>query len=350
MTRTRILISGIQHLGKCTLLGLLIISCIDNKRNIDWKEGEVMLINDIPVYQEEYKKAMDLNKAMVHNYFTIHHQLENKKGFWNEETLEGSPRKMLIEQSIEDLTRRKVEMGLMTEHGILEGADYETFQKSHKKENKRRKDTLSKGGIIYGPQSMNEHIYLRFLLSISRLKLQKKLMDELITGKMLVDYYKSHKETDFKKANELKVLVINFPKDLSDEPGASSQTTDVEHLRSLLSNKLSNKQVDSLKRIKHFSTEEISFDVNRDERNTEFYPDSWMIAKHLKEGEVSIDEDKSLIIKCIEIKDNGYENYVEIKSLLAKRVTRIKYEKLIDTLVSQARVEVNQNLVEEVEI
>lgn len=189
------------------LFGMLLSSCGNTSQ-----PSIVAWVNGIPIEEREMQMAMNQQRSLVLNYFYEKYGAEDSSVFW-EGTYGGEvPIDRLKEHALDTLVRYKVERGLAYEEKLIQALDYKSFLSEWQLENKRRKQTVAEGGVIYGPVAFSEEQYLQYRHSKLMIELKEVWAKSLLVhDELLLSEYERKKENRYRKPDQFQIEVITLP-------------------------------------------------------------------------------------------------------------------------------------------
>lgn len=133
----------------------------------------VATVGGEPVTADEILLLMNKRKAEIFSLFREQHGMEDHTGYWNDRTdVSPSPITRLRETVMADIKEMKAILQMAKEKGLIEDISHATFLRDLEKENARRKEMVSSGGVIYGPRQYSIPVYhsIRYRDTAHRLK------------------------------------------------------------------------------------------------------------------------------------------------------------------------------------
>src|SRR5262249_25515755 len=140
----------------------------------------VALINGEPIIAEELRARLIVERASVSQYFQDRYGASVSAEFWTSTFGGETPIKVLGRRALDGLVRTKVQIVLMRDHGIVPDATYAAFLRNWRHENQRRREVLSGGGSVYGPQQFSEESYYAYVGSNGVRDLRKVLASSVL--------------------------------------------------------------------------------------------------------------------------------------------------------------------------
>ena len=160
----------------------LIIICTTTIFAVDKENRVVLTVNDEPIYLEEFMLLYNGDK----------------------------------EKTLEIAIEAKCIQILAKEHEIIEYVDYKSFLKSLDEENKRRKEAIKNGEVIYGPQQYTEKQYYNYLISNNIAEIEVKIEGEekeVLYRNIEKIYDENIEKYKLEDAVTVEILAISFVED-----------------------------------------------------------------------------------------------------------------------------------------
>jgi hypothetical protein len=153
----------------------------------------VAKVNGMDITAVEFRRELDNQRAPVIDYFLRTYQANVTEAFWNTSYGGENPGMMAKDRAMEELIRRKVELGLGSRHGLLSGTAYGDLLEQMDRENKRRAEAVKASQPVYGPVRLAETVFIPYYMSKLRNELKEKVAaadlgvseEELVRLKML---------------------------------------------------------------------------------------------------------------------------------------------------------------------
>ena len=174
----------------------------------------IMYVNGEPVTIREFKQRMEYDyRAVTIDYFARNWNAQVDEEFWGKRFRDITPREYLAERTIENCALIKIQTLKMKEMGIINDISYQSFLSDLEVENQRRKETVQKGGIIYGPEQYSENEYFEYVFSNLRKELKEKMATELGWNEEseLQEYYETFKDSYYKYSDDIEIIKLVVP-------------------------------------------------------------------------------------------------------------------------------------------
>ncbi|NOU62703.1 hypothetical protein GC096_01415 [Paenibacillus sp. LMG 31461] len=297
----------------------------------------VATVNGEPIRVSEFMLIMNNNYvAKTYNYFTNKYGVKDYQDFWSTRYGNEKPIDYAKSLTLKEWIRIKSEQILMKQYGVVSDMTYESFLNELEKENNRRKTAVENKQVIYGPVEYSEYQYFSHIFTNDVIELKKILGKEKfkMTENELKDAYEQLKEKYFRESYDIKVEKISMKK---------SEHAD-EIMREL---QRSLGQADSFEKLKSndkdivFGTQ--TFNETTAKTDYDVNPQLLIEAQQLSVGDISdiIEENNTLtIIKCMESKERGFQEYDQVKEQVNDRILEEKYEDLVQHTIKNAKVKV----------
>ncbi|MEK4353339.1 peptidylprolyl isomerase [Paenibacillus sp. FSL R5-0475] len=321
------------------IVALLSLFLIAPSSNNDVEDIQtVATMNGEPIQIPEFMLILNNNYvAKTYNYFSNNYGVKNYKDFWTTVYGNEKPIDYAKNLALKELIRIKSEQILMKEYGVANDISYGSFLNELEQENKRRKIAVDNNQVIYGPIEYSEYQYFSHVFANHVVELKKKLEKETfnINESDLRALYENVKEEYFMDSYQIKVEKISMKKSKNADKVMKNLLTSLQNGYSF--KQLSNANQEILFETQTFNetTSKTDYDVN---------PQLLNEAKKISVGEISniIEENNTLtIIRCIENKDRGFQEYDKVKEQVKTQIIDEKYEELIHNKIEHADVEIS---------
>lgn len=342
------------------VLGVLVVLVSKNL----WKENMlrdyevVATVNNEPIYVREFKQHLKYSHiAETLNYFKTKYGTEDSKDFWTSSFCGEVPLEVAKKKALDTCISIKVQQALAKENGFIDDCSYKAFIDSLKRENKRRKEAVNKGQVIYGPAQYGENEYFVYTFSNMIIKLKEKLFEKELSAdeKTLNENYENLKESLYKKPDTIKIIKISVPF----TGGKSSDRLNKEKAREkieLIKGRIDKgESFDELAKI--YNADGIAIEQCLDEStarmDSRFNEGLKMKVMNLNPGQLSgiIEEnDAYSIVKCIQKKEAGFYPYEEVRDNVKQKYLDEAYEQLIKKMVGKVKANVNYDVYNAVNI
>lgn len=341
-----------------TIAGLLVLTvCTSaafargNSEANDPGDEIIATVDGVPITVQEFKRAIQINKPRVMNYFHEKYDAEQVSSFWTTSIGGEVPLDKLQKAAFDESVDIKVRQMVAKEQGVLGDISYRDFLKQLEQENERRAKATAKGQVIYGPIQYNEEAYFAYIMTNAATTVKQKLEEKLRPDEVtLKSFYDQHKKELYAHPGEVKVSIISLSYldstqhiDQDKKEQAYKQLKEAE-------TKLA-AGVSFAKIAKSYSDpgteQELIIHLGNVRQNSR--SPVARAAESMEPGETSgiIDENGRLyILNCIAKTEPGtaYRSYDEIREQVRKDFIDSKYEEMICHKLSKAVVEVDQDL------
>ncbi|MCZ8510981.1 peptidyl-prolyl cis-trans isomerase [Paenibacillus filicis] len=317
--------------------------------------SDIALINGEPINEREFQMVLQEQKAGVLQYFHDTYHITVNGQSWTTPINGEIPIDVAKTRAMKAMIGIKMQQILMKTEGITDNISYSHFLSQLEKENARRKATVAAGKPIYGPQVFDASTYYPYLFSNQVIALKQKLVAKEwhASDEQLQDYYNSVKEKAFRIADNVSVqqLTIDYGGNSAENFGDKA-----EDLKSALS-KLEQDPTngDKMDRAEAYA-KKVGWSVKQDEEvytvqdmrglSEENYGLAEAVST-LKPGKISqpiFFGTAAHIIKVLDRKAMGYQNFNEVKDNVRQRYVDTQYAGLVDQLSGQAKVVLNRKL------
>lgn len=263
----------------------------------------VAVINHYRVSEKEMLWQMDRQRAACHSYFNRRYGNYLGGDFWVHDFHGETPWKWSREKALSTLTEDENKRQVMACFGILQGFSFSGFQALYQKENEQRQQKRRGGELVYGNAVFSEEAFYTYLMSRAVLATEKAMLQKSTpSDSLLLALYEQIKEREFKVPPTIKILLA--PKDVAGQNPPIVMQFYPEHSKS----------------------DELRWPEIYARSRTFKEPGNWSAPFKDENG-------KYCRIKCLEIKDNGYISFPEVKDNL-----RQKYAvKLLESSLAQIR-------------
>lgn len=303
-------------------------------------------INGDAVSVDFFKVQLMNEAANSFQYFHDKYGAMDSENFWTNSLGKEVPIEYAKQKTMGNIAAIMVQLQLAKENGLLTDTSYEAFIGSLKEENKRRKESIETGKVIYGPIQYSENEYFNYLLSNLIIKLKEKLQETefLLPEEKLKQMYKKDKG-NFKFRNK-NVEKISIPMDETDSKMM------IEEIQ-----KRVNEGEDFSKVVgsygSSFKMEALLFDNQATRLDYEATGISREIAMDLDKGQISeVYEEKEAycLIKIIDSTKAELPSYEDRVDEMKKRHTEQLYEQLVNQRIQEAQVELKQEVYDSIKI
>ncbi len=111
----------------------------------------VLLVNGREISGREFRWFMEQERAEVLHYFKRQYDLEDGTNFWSQEVGGITPKAMLQSNTVARVVREKVEQLLFQELGLVKDIGYAALLAQLERLNREREQAARQGRAVYGP-------------------------------------------------------------------------------------------------------------------------------------------------------------------------------------------------------
>jgi len=306
-------------------------------------------VNGEPISTKLFYAQLVKQRAEVYSYFNTKYEAYDSKEFWTASFGGEIPIEAAREKALNECVTIMVQQELAKKKGVMKDISYDAFLEALKEENIRRKEAIEQNKVIYGPVEYSEDNYFSYVFSNMIIGLKSALEEELeITDEAIQDMYEAKKETVF-KIQSVRVEIISIPLDSTGSVKAKEKCEEIL------------KRLDSGEKFENLAKEynvdqkllEQVFDNTTKRGDIRSIPKIRNVALDLKAGQISTvveDNDSLSILKCIEHKEIGYEEYEQVKDKLKTLLIDDKYKELVDKNIKAAKLTTDKKAIESVVI
>jgi hypothetical protein len=312
------------------------------------ESSPVMTVNGEPVCEDEFIGTMSGLREKIFYHFSRKHDAGNKSEFWTTDYGGEVPADLLIQSTVEDMIRFKVEQLVMKTHGIAEDVCYEAFLEDLKQENQRRRSAMADNLPVFGPFQYEEKAYYQYLHSERTSKLKQLLAEkELLPGDGEIDVYYADNREKYRNPDIIKIERISLPEEYFEAIQSIEGATDVnvmEKIHAMIRNGDDFKTVANY--YKYSGVQGIGFEILVLDGSTarifvRMFPEITLQLNSLEIGQVSgiiREADTFNIIKITQRQEGKYRSLEEVKGQIVRELIDEKYERLIQKSVESADV------------
>lgn len=154
-------------------------------------EDTVAFVNGEPVSEGEFRLLTEANRSDVYRYFREKYGAEDGEGFWNRSFGGEIPLERLRDVALDAAVKDKIIQLSARKLGLIDDLSFDGLVGRWQDENERRKKTIERGGVIYGPQQIDLTAFRTLELNDLEAKL-KRMMEQEISDDELMRYYELH--------------------------------------------------------------------------------------------------------------------------------------------------------------
>ena len=310
------------------------------------KDSIVAYVNGECISADEFRLFVHKHRAHVFSEFRERHGIEDSKDFWTTPLGDRTPIDRLRQVALEDCVRSKMYLLMARDKGILEDVTYTGFVNRLAQENRRRKEAVARGQVIFGPVEYGESTGYAHFLSLLCVDIKKKLAEQFsgMDEDVLQNFYEANKER-YRSPGRVRVqmLVAQSPEEKAD-------------LKRLAEARLPNETLAELHQRKPSSVRLIEATLG--DREQAFREEDPVLNNLLEEvrylgaGECSqlIEGEKSrYLVQCITRDRARYEEFGgAFKHIVREHWVEQEYERALASMVKTAEVRINQPIYESI--
>jgi hypothetical protein len=320
-----------------SLLCLLITSCGNSSQSsiVAWVDG-------IPIEKGEVLRVMNQNRSLVFNYFHEKYGVENSSDFWGRRIGEEVPKELLKKNALETLVRIKVEEKLAYDEHLINTLDYKSFLSAWMLENKHRKETVAKGGVIYGPVEFDEKQYFEYSHSKMKIMLKDALANSMqVREEMLKAEYETTKNERYREPDHFRLEIISLAYNDNNREASFHQMEKVVNSHK--------NDSDSLSLLSdHYQAHYEAVTYTRGQDSVELrYPSIWDAIKDLKASESSeiVNERSAWVLFYVKDRQLGrFLDYDKVKNAVKNQYIEQQLGLMIQERVKHAQIKINQKI------
>lgn len=296
-----------------------------------------MLVNGEPVTVREFEQQMEYGyRAFTLNHFVQTHNIEVDKDFWDKELGGITPREFLMENTAKACALIKIQELKMKEKGILSDISYSSFLKDFERENKRRREIVSQGGVIYGPQQYSENDYFEYVFSNLQVDLKDQMAKEYgwYEKSNLKDYYEENKDTYYRYSENIDILKLVIPYSMGTKEEIYNQLIAVSEMAT-------DRESFEMMAGQIGEVEDQRFTEETARTDSRYFEALKLAAMELEENSVSgvIDDGENLaVIYCISKEETGYIPFDDVIDNVGKLYVDECYEKWLNDEFAKAEI------------
>lgn len=319
-------------------------------------DDTVAVIDNEEVTVQEFRQQILSVRGEVMAYFREKYGAESGQGFWTNSYGGEIPSEVAKEKAMAQVIKNKEQLILAKNKGFLKNAGYKDILKEMKAENKRRKNAVRAGEVIYGQLEFNEETYFEYVMAGIERELKESMSEQWnVTEQEIKGRYDEMKEDFYTEGRKVRIKKIQLS--YGEEDGTVNKA---------LMNKQKNrieKIMEQLRKGKDFETAaseleegpegaEQVFDTQTADRDARLNPELREISSEMKPGQVSdiIEESNSFyIVKCVENTPLTYTPLEEVKDNIEQICIDEKYRTFIEGMADKAVVEINKKVYDKID-
>ncbi|UXP33874.1 hypothetical protein N6H18_07940 [Reichenbachiella agarivorans] len=314
-------------------------------------DSYVVEINSMRVTDSEFRIHLNRNIAGTYNYYYQQWGVHPHAAFWETQYGEKTPQSYILEKTLSQLVDIKLKQQLATQMGLIVEFTFDSLQGWWVQDNKDRKLKKSQGGVVYGPVERTFADFYDYFYDRLFIKLQEEVNQNLLSAStsQLEAYYELNKERWFQYSPDAEVEYIEFQYD------GSSDRDQVAHLVELTYDKLSKGMEMStlLSAFPQYSYRHQTYVKTDDvlgEEDVEGQLIAWALELDVDELKIFNGRSSMYIMHCIKKSPKQTYSYDEIKRDVQWYYQKYRYQELLDTLKQNAKINVNDEVLDNIEI
>lgn len=326
---------------------IILFFCFFLKKSILKTELDkiVGIVNDIPIYTEEFKMIMDKNRAEVASFYP-----NNKidKTFWITKIDRVTPLEKLHEITIQDCVKSKIIQSIASSYKIDKIKDFNEFKKEWEDFNKEQETAKNKGKIIYGKVNFDLYEYYQYKYTNLVKRSQTIFNQQLdITEEEMKNYYNKMKDKEYRLKHQIDCYTITFPY-LNNMGKIDKKQKSIQYKRAenIIKKIRGGEKISALK--KKYKKNIIVERLKLSDKNTQIGKMStmkqrWETAISLSEKEVSEPFDIAgaiMLVYCITHQENSYLDFYQLKNEIYMKIQQQKWKDKINREVENADIEI----------
>lgn len=303
-------------------------------------DNVVATVNNEPISQREFERVFNNNRSRVYDYFLQKYGATDSPDFWTTPHDGQTPQAYGQQLALTELVKIKVQQILLRQNNLSPDITYGYFLKELAAENARRKQAVNTGQPVYGPVEYSENSYFEYQMQnkVARLKEILFEKDGSPDQAKLQNFYEAVKDQYYKLDDRVKVQKIVLPFG-TNQAAARAQAEQL---------KLRLDRGEDFEKLAFLTTPGLNpsefeqvFDKTTRRTDSETNPVSKAAALHLPLNRVSelLEEGSSFVLlKCVERQPQGYQAFAEVQPNVRQKYLDDNYDRLVESLVSQAQV------------
>ena len=169
--------------GMFVAIELLVLTCsvateFQDKAPPQGSVQTALTVNGYEVSREEFRWFMEQERGGVFRHFKTRHNLEDGKDFWTHEMGGTTPKAMLQSNTVARVTREKAEQILFLELGLVQDIRYAAFLAQLEKLNQEREQAARQGRTVYGPVRYTQIQFYQHWKATLRAQAREKLAED----------------------------------------------------------------------------------------------------------------------------------------------------------------------------
>ncbi|MDQ0091317.1 parvulin-like peptidyl-prolyl isomerase [Paenibacillus anaericanus] len=160
-------------------VGLLLIGAITVKSS---SNSVLLSVNGQETSSEEFRWHLNLNRALVADYFKQTYGAEYSDEFWTTPYSGETPLQKLVDEAKAQILRKQIEQQQAEQVEVASNISFEEFLNGMDTENARRIKAAANNEVVYGPIHLETQAYYSYYMS----NLENAIMDAMIDNGMIV--------------------------------------------------------------------------------------------------------------------------------------------------------------------
>lgn len=352
-----------------TVLVLSIVGAIVLYASVeaDSSQTSIATVNGSVITMQEFKRELEKQRTSVIDYFYRSKGVAYGRNFWETDYSGENPEETAKKRALDEIIRRKIELELVEQHGLIQGTSYEDSLHEMDKENKRRLAAVKAREPIYGPVQLDESTFMNEYISKLRTQLKEKLSeDELnVSEEELKQHYELLKDTLFTMEDRIRFqkISVSYKEDLQSNTNASKKQSLKKRMDAIkllldqgeeMEQAISELQGENEEFVLRFTEE----NFNKDTAGTYFKSQAVLysiLAGNLGVNQVSPVLDETMqgeyvLVKVLDREKSGYRNYDESKRNVWKNYVDTAYVDYLDKFIRVAKVDIDESIYKKIHV
>ncbi|WNR46078.1 peptidylprolyl isomerase [Paenibacillus roseipurpureus] len=312
------------------------VGVLHTRTSAEVKDETVAWVNGYAVSVEEFEPWVTQQRSLTADYFVRSYQADpGSAEFWLHDYNGEIPLHVAQDNAWKGFFINRILLELSKKNGLIGNTNYSSFVKAWSQENERRKEALSLGKPVYGPEELSFHEYYGYVMDQLALRLQERLSVEWsATDEELRAYFQQTLPL-YQSPPDRQVKHAAFTFDVDDAEGKNSRAAAMERATKL-------KQAWENGDTSLDETSEL-LQLKGDMLRSYSEEDPLLTgqALRLEEGQVSavFEEHAALhVIRVESVANTPQPAYEEHKDQVKRAWTREKYKNYISALAQEARI------------
>lgn len=348
---TSVINNKISNLRRASVGGLIFIGLWLLQGCSPVKKEYLIEIDGLPVPEAEFRMYLDRNIAKTYNYYYQEWGVNVHAEFWDTKYGDKTPKAYIKEMALAQLVDIKSRQRLATEMGLIKEFTYDSLQQWWVLDNADRRQKKDQGGIVYGPVERKFGDFYDYFYATLFNKLQETTYQKLFTPSPseIKAYYELNMEKWFVYTPEVEAEYLAFEFDGSKDKKKLMQQ--VELAEAALNNGSDMRAIaGDYPRGEYQYQTFIKTDEVLGEEDVEGQLNAWALG--LDTHEIKIFTGSTVIYLMHGIKKAPSKAYPldEIERDVVWYYRKNHYQELLDGQIAQAKVKINQEQYEQLEI